>query len=305
MEHMRPSILRRPLRPTNCTKETSEEQYQREQEAIAARARRMQATEARLMGSLYPTTEVQQQRQQELERVRQEQLTAQAAARHREQLMLSAFTDSRPATAPPPARPWEGSSLSYATRCEQERVRKDLESQMADENRRMALAKSLERQQQRQAEAAEIRQQLQQPQGTFWNVGSMPGTGRLIAPEQRWMSQEAYRPMKGRPDSLPGSPRATAGAAGIAAPGGRPSGLCPPWATHTEPAAATNTASLGGSFHSRSIRSYDSFNSSGMASVLGGGVEGQEGVAAQQRRPMTAAAAEAAPRRYPWEWPGA
>jgi len=51
------------------------------QEAIAARARRMQATEARLMGSLYPTTEVQQQRQQELERVRQEQLTAQAAAR--------------------------------------------------------------------------------------------------------------------------------------------------------------------------------------------------------------------------------
>jgi len=146
---------------------------------------------------------------------------------------------------------------------------------------------------------------LSQPQGTFWNVGSMPGTGRLIAPEQRWMSQEAYRPMKGRPDSLPGSPRATAGAAGIAAPGGRPSGLCPPWATHTEPAAATNTASLGGSFHSRSIRSYDSFNSSGMASVLGGGVEGQEGVAAQQRRPMTAAAAEAAPRRYPWEWPGA
>lgn len=41
----------------------------------------MQATEARLMGSLYPTAEVQQQRQQELERVRQEQLAAQAAER--------------------------------------------------------------------------------------------------------------------------------------------------------------------------------------------------------------------------------
>jgi hypothetical protein len=31
MESMRPSILRRPIRATSCTKETSEEQYQREQ----------------------------------------------------------------------------------------------------------------------------------------------------------------------------------------------------------------------------------------------------------------------------------
>lgn len=31
MEHMRPSILRRPLRHTSCTKESAEEQYRREQ----------------------------------------------------------------------------------------------------------------------------------------------------------------------------------------------------------------------------------------------------------------------------------
>jgi hypothetical protein len=51
------------------------------QEAIAAKAKRMMATEHRIMGSLYPTTQVQQQRQQDLERVRQEQLQAQAAER--------------------------------------------------------------------------------------------------------------------------------------------------------------------------------------------------------------------------------
>jgi hypothetical protein len=44
----------------------------------------------------------------------------------------------------------------------QESARKQFESQVADENRRTALAKSLERQQQRQAEAAEVRQQMQQ-----------------------------------------------------------------------------------------------------------------------------------------------
>jgi hypothetical protein len=44
----------------------------------------------------------------------------------------------------------------------QESARKQIESQVADENRRIALAKSLERQQQRQTEAAEIRQQMQQ-----------------------------------------------------------------------------------------------------------------------------------------------
>lgn len=51
------------------------------QEAIAAKGRRLMANEARLMGSLYPTAEVQQQRLQELEKVRQEQLAAQAAER--------------------------------------------------------------------------------------------------------------------------------------------------------------------------------------------------------------------------------
>ena len=44
----------------------------------------------------------------------------------------------------------------------QDRVRKQLEAQLAEENRRMALAKALERQQQRQAEATETRQQMQQ-----------------------------------------------------------------------------------------------------------------------------------------------
>lgn len=39
------------------------------------------ANEHRLLGSLYPTAEVQQQRLQELERVKQEHLAAQAAER--------------------------------------------------------------------------------------------------------------------------------------------------------------------------------------------------------------------------------
>jgi hypothetical protein len=36
--------------------------------------------------------------------------------------MLSAFTDSRPTTAPPSARPWEGSAMAYATRCDEVRT---------------------------------------------------------------------------------------------------------------------------------------------------------------------------------------
>jgi hypothetical protein len=51
------------------------------QELIAAKGRRMMATETRLMSTLYPTPEVQQERMQELERTRQEQLAAQAAER--------------------------------------------------------------------------------------------------------------------------------------------------------------------------------------------------------------------------------
>lgn len=46
--------------------------------------------------------------------------------------------------------------------CLQDRARKQLEAQIADENRRIALAKSLERQQQRQTEVEQIRQQMQQ-----------------------------------------------------------------------------------------------------------------------------------------------
>lgn len=52
------------------------------QEVIAAKGRRMMATETRLMSTLYPTPEVQQERMQELERTRQEQLAAQAAERY-------------------------------------------------------------------------------------------------------------------------------------------------------------------------------------------------------------------------------
>jgi hypothetical protein len=51
------------------------------QEAIAAKGRRLMATEARLMGSLYPTPAVQNERMQDFERTRQEQLAAHAAER--------------------------------------------------------------------------------------------------------------------------------------------------------------------------------------------------------------------------------
>lgn len=51
------------------------------QEAIAAKGRRMMATENRLMSALYPTPEVQHERMQDFERTRQEQLAAHAAER--------------------------------------------------------------------------------------------------------------------------------------------------------------------------------------------------------------------------------
>ena len=45
--------------------------------------------------------------------------------RRRQDEVLSAFSDTRPTTAPPPARPWEGASLSYSNRTEQVRQRGD------------------------------------------------------------------------------------------------------------------------------------------------------------------------------------
>lgn len=51
------------------------------QDRIAAKSRRLLETESRLMGTYYPTAEVQQQRQQELQRTLQEQIAAQAAER--------------------------------------------------------------------------------------------------------------------------------------------------------------------------------------------------------------------------------
>jgi hypothetical protein len=48
-----------------------------------------------------------------------------------------------------------------------------------------------------------------QARGNFWNLGAVPGTGRYIAPEHRWVAASAdnYTPMLSRPSSTPASPR--------------------------------------------------------------------------------------------------
>jgi hypothetical protein len=52
------------------------------QDALAAKGRRQMEHETRLMHTLYPTPEIQQQRHQELEALRAQQVAAQSADRH-------------------------------------------------------------------------------------------------------------------------------------------------------------------------------------------------------------------------------
>lgn len=42
--------------------------------------------------------------------------------RRRQEEVVASFADSRPTTAPPPARPWEGAAYSYSSRSEQVRT---------------------------------------------------------------------------------------------------------------------------------------------------------------------------------------
>jgi hypothetical protein len=71
----------------------------------------------------------------------------------------------------------------------QERARKELASQVAEENRRIALAKSLERQQQRQAEAEANRQDMQQVRLSRQIV--LGGGLRLFGPVSLWIARDS------------------------------------------------------------------------------------------------------------------
>lgn len=82
------------------------------------------------------------------------------ALQQNQQLLAGARRHNNPSTIDLPYR-HDPAAAGLAVHL-QERARKELASQVAEENRRIALAKSLERQQQRQAEAEAIRQDMQQ-----------------------------------------------------------------------------------------------------------------------------------------------
>lgn len=203
-------------------------------------------------------------------------------------------------------------------------------------------------------------------QGNFWNLGAVPGTGRYIAPEHRWVvaTAENYTPMLSRAVSAAGTPRglsaagsapwattaapaapaappAVAAAAAAASaytglrtpyattatlpapvtynsaaqataatgmPGVQPSGLSPPWATHSPkaaaaPAAAAVAPSSPGSISSSASNSFHSRNAGNvMAGLLYG--EASESRLQYKRQATAAAAADQASseeaRRFPW-----
>lgn len=87
-------------------------------------------------------------------------LAAGVTALQQNQQLLAGARRHNPSTVDLPCR-HDPAAAGLAVHL-QERARKELASQVAEENRRIALAKSLERQQQRQAEAEAIRQDMQQ-----------------------------------------------------------------------------------------------------------------------------------------------
>ncbi|KAF6258456.1 hypothetical protein COO60DRAFT_1121096 [Scenedesmus sp. NREL 46B-D3] len=236
MEYVRPSILHRPARNgSNCTLESAEEQWRKEQELLAAKSRRLQNAETRLLNALYPTSEHVKARQAEVQELQEQHMAAKAEAKRREAQLEAQISQGYRSSAMRgqqlqlqsqevgPVRPWATSTLSYATDLEEREARKHFATQTAADNLAVMADRAAQRKKQQQEQQL-LDRQVVTSESEFWNLGA--SSRRWIAPEHRHLAP---------PSPTAQSAAAAAAAAREAAAAGRAAATyaAPPWATHS------------------------------------------------------------------------
>lgn len=233
MEYVRPSILHRPAKNgSNCTLESADEQWRKEQELLAARSRRLQDAETRLLNALYPSSEHVRARQAEVLEMQEQHMAAKAEAEKREAQLEAQISQKARSSggwdqqlqpqASDPVRPWATATLGYATQDEEREARKHFAAQTAADNLALMAERAAQRRQQQQEQQL-LERQVVTSESEYWNLGA--STRRWIAPEHRHLAPPS-----------PAHPAAASAAAGQAAA----TSAAPPWATHNPlvPAAA-------------------------------------------------------------------
>mmetsp|Transcript_28297 Transcript_28297/g.76425 ORF Transcript_28297/g.76425 Transcript_28297/m.76425 type:complete len:334 (+) Transcript_28297:90-1091(+) len=189
MDHHRPSILHRPLRNGSlATKETREEQFQREQEALRRRAAVQQDHLNRLTASLYPTEETKAaaaaEAQRQLHAHQAAKLQAQMMERKMEEEQERAWAERSSAKVPSPTKdqPWHNASMYYSSDLEERAARRRYEEEVFSANMMAARQRAYEQQRQK-AEEEEAARRLLAEESNFWNLGSR--SERWLPPERR------------------------------------------------------------------------------------------------------------------------
>ncbi|WIA19367.1 hypothetical protein OEZ85_003993 [Tetradesmus obliquus] len=182
MEYVRPSILHRPAKNgSNCTLESADEQWRKEQELLAARSRRLQDAETRLLNALYPSSEHVRARQAEVLEMQEQHMAAKAEAEKREAQLEAQISQKARSSggwdqqlqpqASDPVRPWATATLGYATQDEEREARKHFAAQTAADNLALMAERAAQRRQQQQEQQL-LERQVVTSESEYWNLGA-------------------------------------------------------------------------------------------------------------------------------------
>ncbi|KAF5832067.1 hypothetical protein DUNSADRAFT_12180 [Dunaliella salina] len=205
MDHHRPSILHRPLRNGSlATKETREEQFQREQEALRRRAAVQQEHMNRLTATLYPTEETKAaaaaEAQRQLQAHQAAKLQAQMMERKMEEEQERAWAQHSSSKVPSPTsgQPvWSTASMYYSSDFDERAARRRYEEEVFAANMMAARQRAYEQQRQK-AEEEEAARRLLAEESNFWNLGVR--SERWLPPERRLHSPRSPKePLSAEP----------------------------------------------------------------------------------------------------------
>ncbi|KAG1657954.1 hypothetical protein FOA52_004725 [Chlamydomonas sp. UWO 241] len=189
----RPSILHRPLRSeaSKATAENLDAAYQAEQEHWASKATRAQATQDRLLRSIYPTGESKALAAEEVKqaldqhyRAKEQQRMAQA---HQEAVWVS------PGGAPREAQgeggsPWrETTYTQYASKIDEDAARRAMAATVAEDNLVMMHQRAVTKMEATEAERHMARMTVMD-ESSFWNMG---------VTNDRWLQPDRKRSPRG------------------------------------------------------------------------------------------------------------
>lgn len=120
------------------------------QELIAAKGRRLQQSEQRLINTLYPTAEHVRARQHEILTMQEQALAAQVEAKQREATSAALLSRAvhKDAMDQSHIRPWTAATISYQSDEEERQARRHFSHQLAADNLKLMAERALQRQQQ-------------------------------------------------------------------------------------------------------------------------------------------------------------